>query len=158
MASSRSSIVTGASKTAKQRKQRLAGFLILVLLLLLLLLAAYPRTGPDPSGGSVFMQRAVTQEQNGVKVSVSVAPDEESKRFFGGSLADFNAQAVWMKIENGNDAPLYYLPITTDPNYFSPLEAAQRLHRWFHSRFNDEIDANFERQSMPIRATTLRRP
>jgi LssY C-terminus len=95
------------------------------------------------------MERAMMQEQNGVKVSVSVPTDEESKRFFGGRLADFGAQAVWIKIVNESDALLYYLPITTDPNYFSPLEAAQHLHRWFSGKVNDEIDGNFERQSMP---------
>ena len=95
------------------------------------------------------MERAVTQEQNGVKVAVSVPTDEESKHFFGGPLSDCGVQAVWIKIENRSNAPLYYLPITTDPNYFSPLEAAQRLHRWFSSEVNDKIDANFEQQSIP---------
>jgi LssY-like putative type I secretion system component LssY len=131
------------------RTQKLIAATLAVLALTLSALAWRARTSPDTSGGLVFIQRAVAQEQNGVKVSVSVPTDEESKRFFGGPLADFGAQAVWIKIENGTDASLYYLPITADPNYFSPLEVAQRLHRWFSSKVNDEIDGNFERQSMP---------
>ncbi|HTT19232.1 MAG TPA: LssY C-terminal domain-containing protein [Candidatus Sulfotelmatobacter sp.] len=132
-----------------RRTQKLITATLAVLALTLGALAWRPRTSPDTSGGLVFIQRAVAHEQNGVKVSVSVPTDEESKRFFGGPLAGFGAQAVWIKIENGTDASLYYLPITADPNYFSPLEAAQRLHRWFSSGVNSEIDGNLERQSMP---------
>jgi hypothetical protein len=125
------------------RTQKLIAATLAVLALAIGSLAWSKRTSPDTSGGLVFIQRAVTQEQNGVNVSVSVPTDEESTRFFGGPLAEFGVQAVWMKIENRTDASVYYLPITTDPNYFSPLEAAERLHKWFSSKFNDQIDSNF---------------
>ena len=55
----------------------------------------------------------------------------ESARVFGVPLAAHGIQPVWLKIENHDTVPYWLLPLSLDPDYFSPREVAY-LH---HSRF-----------------------
>ena len=119
---------------------------------LLMALVFLPGCGPNQpndGGRQAFMERAVTDQQNGVTVRASVLTDEESRRFFGGSTLDVDIQPVWLQVQNDNDKPMRYLPILTDPNYFSPSEVAQRLKGWFSSGTNKAIDEAFESTAMP---------
>jgi hypothetical protein len=59
---------------------------------------------------------------------VSVLGAEESCGIFGKSLAEHGIQPLWLKFENKTDEPVWYLPVATDPDYFSPLEVAYRFH------------------------------
>lgn len=34
-------------------------------------------------------------------------------------------QAVWLSVKNDSDGTLYYLPATTDANYYTPPEASR---------------------------------
>jgi hypothetical protein len=104
---------------------------------------------PNSSGLRSFTERALTRQQDGVTVRASVLTDEESRNYFGGSTLDRGVQPVWLQIQNDNEKPMRYLPILTDPNYFSPSEVAQQLHGWFSSGTNAAIDAEFERTAMP---------
>jgi LssY C-terminus len=104
---------------------------------------------PDPSAKNAFASRAQTQQQGPVTVRSAVLSDDESQRYFGVALADEGIQAVWLSVENGNDKPLYYLPATTDPNYFAPREAAQLFHRWWAGKANTDLDELFARVAMP---------
>ena len=82
-------------------------------------------------------------------VRTSVLTDEESRRYFGGSTADADAQPVWIQVRNDSDDPVLFLPILTDPAYYAPQEVAQRLHGWLSSRTNDLVDATFQSNRMP---------
>jgi hypothetical protein len=84
-----------------------------------------------------------------VTVRSAVLSGDESQRYFGVALADQGMQAVWLSVENGNDKPLYYLPVTTDPNYFTPREAAQLFHGWWAGKANTDLDERFARVAMP---------
>ena len=84
----------------------------------------------DASGAGAFIDRALTQEHQGIVVRASVSTDEESQRFFGGSTADADAQPIWIQVRNESDDPVLFLPILTDPAYYAPQEIAQRLHGW----------------------------
>src|SRR5206468_1168841 len=75
---------------------------------------------PDPSGRKAFESRASTQQQDQVTVRAAVLGDDESLRFFGASLADKGMQAVWLDVKNNSDRMLYYLPATTDADYYTP--------------------------------------
>jgi LssY C-terminus len=46
-------------------------------------------------------------------------------------------------------ALLYYLPVMTDPNYFTPPEAAQLFHSWWSAGVNTAMDRLFAREAMP---------
>src|SRR6516162_9654098 len=103
----------------------------------------------DPSGKGVFTSRSVSQQQGPVTVRVAVLTDDESQRYFGVALADEGIQAVYLSIENNSDAILHYLPVATDPNYFTPSEVARLFYGWWPSETNDKLDALFVREAMP---------
>jgi LssY C-terminus len=115
----------------------------------LIALAGCGPSAPDASVAAIFIKRALTQEQQGIIVRTSVLTDDESRRYFGGSTADADAQPVWIQVQNDSDDPVLFLPILTDPNYFAPQEVAQRLHGWLPSRTNELVDAAFQSNLMP---------
>ena len=71
-----------------------------------------------------YLDRAQTQEKNGIRVTAGVPSAEESKDLFGGPLYRRGVQPVWLKIENNRDEYVVFLPAGLDPTYFTPIEAA----------------------------------
>ena len=65
------------------------------------------------------MSRAAVSSRAHVTIRAAVLTDDESKRYFGTSLADYGVQAVWLSVNNASDLLLRFLPIVTDPNYFT---------------------------------------
>jgi hypothetical protein len=45
-------------------------------------------------------------------------------------------QAIWMGVDNSGELPLEFLPIVTDPEYFSEAEVEQLLHAWWRGSAN----------------------
>jgi LssY-like putative type I secretion system component LssY len=107
------------------------------------------RAVPDSSGEKAFASRAESRQQGDVTVHAAVLTDDESRRYFGASLADEGIQAFWLSVENGGDSRLRFLPIITDPSYFSPPEVEQLLHSWWRGESNAAIAANLVRTAMP---------
>lgn len=101
------------------------------------------RFSPDPAADDSFISRAESQTAAGLKISVSALGPEESRRSFGEDLARYDIQPVWLSIENDTDETLYYLPVATDPAYYSPYEVAYRFHGMFSPRENEKRDAFF---------------
>ena len=118
-------------------------------LALLVLLTGCNRTSPDQSGEGQFVSRSVAQQQGPVTVRVAVLSDDESQNYFGVALADEGIQAVWLSVENNSDAALVYLPVTTDPNYFTPQEVARLFHVWWANEANKTLDALLTHKAMP---------
>ena len=116
---------------------------------LISMLTGCSRAPPDPSGKDLFAVRAMTQRQGAVTVSAAVLSDDESRRYFGAELADEGIQAVWLSVENSDDATLYYLPVTTDPSYYAPSEAARQIHAWWSGAANTATDTVLARDAMP---------
>ncbi len=111
----------------------------IVAVALLLLVAAsfrFTRAGPDPTVEQAFVSRADVREQGAVTVHAAVLGDDESERYFGSSLADHGIQAVWLRVANGSDFPLRFLPIITDRNYFSGPEVERLLRVWWPASTN----------------------
>ena len=91
----------------------------------LMLLAACASTQPteaDVKGN--YMDRAQTQEKGSIRVTAAVPSAAESKELFGAPLYRKGVQPVWLKIENGRNEPVYFLPVGLDPAYYSPIEVA----------------------------------
>jgi hypothetical protein len=110
-----------------------------ITLVLLSLFAAFGRSsdaGPAPTAEQSFMSRAEVRQQGTVTVRAAVLTDEESERYFGASLADHGIQVVWLSVDNASDLRLRFLPIVTDPNYFSAPEVARLLRVWWRSSAN----------------------
>src|SRR5208282_446236 len=90
----------------------------------------------------------IVQQQEALTVRVRVLNADESRRYFGASIAGLGVQPVWLQVQNDSDAAVRYVPILTDPDYFSPQEVAQGLHRWFSGTTNRLVDAVVERSHM----------
>jgi LssY C-terminus len=116
---------------------------------LLLALFGCGRPAPDPSGRDIFMSRALMQQQGQVTVRAAVLNDDESLRYFGVALADEGIQPVWLSVENGSDETLYYLPVTTDSNYYTPPEAARLFHGLWSGDADKQRDSFFAQEAMP---------
>ena len=82
---------------------------------------------PDPRERS-FLERAGTKSRDQLRVTVAVLSDPESARFFGVRLARKGMQAVWLDVANGSRTPVRLDPLSIDPAYYTPLEAAYVKH------------------------------
>jgi hypothetical protein len=71
-----------------------------------------------------FRERAITQVEDGVRVTAAVPDKKETRELFGMSLYKKRIQPVWLEIENGTDLPLGFLPFSVDADYHTPLEIA----------------------------------
>jgi hypothetical protein len=104
---------------------------------------------PQPMASVPFLQRAATQSRGDIRVTAAVPSDEESSRLFGVPLADAGIQPVWLQVENGTDRPYWFLPLSLDPGYFTPLEAANRVRYRFSAKANAEMQAHFLDSAVP---------
>jgi hypothetical protein len=111
--------------------------------------SACTKPPPDPSGRSAFESRATTQQQAQVTVRAAVLGDDESLRFFGVSLADRGMQAVWLRVKNNSAGTLYYLPATTDADYYTPPEASRIFRAWWSGEADKQRELLFAREAIP---------
>ncbi len=98
---------------------------------------------PESLEKADFLTRAQTRQGAGLQVSVAALSPAESRRYLGEDLAGRGVQPVWLRIENQNDFPVRYLPVWTDPSYFSPSEVAFMFHHFLGSGDNQRIDEYF---------------
>jgi len=91
---------------------------------LLLLCGCAARFEPVPAAQVPFLERAQTQEQNGVAVTAAVPSAEETRQLFGASLYSRGVQPVWIEISNSSDGDVAFFPLAVDAEYFTPIEAA----------------------------------
>jgi hypothetical protein len=97
-----------------------------------------------------FMDRAVSETQGDVVVRVAALSAAESHAAFGLPLAKRDIQPIWVEIDNRAEEAFYFLPISVDPDYFSPFELA-----WIYRPSGSESalrDAatHFDRFDLPI--------
>jgi hypothetical protein len=105
------------------------------------------RFNPDTSGDASFIARAQQKSAPGITVKASALGARESQQSFGEDLARHNIQPVWLSIENETDEQLVFLPITMDPDYYSPDEVSYRFHGTLSFAANRARDELFlERQ------------
>ena len=106
-------------------------------------------TAPDRTAEQSFMSRAEARHLGAVTVRAAVLTDDESERYFGASLADHGIQAIWLSVNNTSDSLLEFLPIVTDPNYFSEAEVEQLLRAWWRGSANASIKAAVAQAPVP---------
>jgi hypothetical protein len=82
---------------------------------------------PDPKDRS-FLARAQKRTDCAVEVTVAVLSDRESERVFGVPLSSRRLQAVWLDVVNGSNGWFWLDRVQIDPDYCTPLEAAQIMH------------------------------
>jgi hypothetical protein len=98
---------------------------------------------PVPLEDLAFMQRAVTQEKDGLKVTVSVLTRAESRKAFGKKLDKKLIQPVWIEIRNDTERDYVLMSNGVDPDYFSAREAAYVSHG-VDTASNKGIDEYFD--------------
>jgi hypothetical protein len=113
---------------------------------------------PEPMERIPFLERAQTQERDGLRVTVAVLTRSEARRAFGVDLEKKKIEPVWVRIENDTEKPFWFMLHGLDPHYFSPREAAYISHFRFGGTANKRMDVHFEKngidQSIPPHGST----
>ena len=78
----------------------------------------------QPLDSVPFRERAVTQVEDGIRVTAAVPDKKETRKLFGLSLYRKQVQPVWIEIENMTDEPVGLLPFSVDEDYHTPMEIA----------------------------------
>jgi hypothetical protein len=105
---------------------------------------------PRPIDEVPFMERARTQYEANVEITAAVPSAEESKKIFGVDIYRRGVQPIWLKIENKDEEPVYFLPVGLDPEYFTPIETAYVNHFTYSTPDNDNITRSFLRRGKGI--------
>ena len=71
-----------------------------------------------------FRERAVTQVEDGIRVTAAVPDKNETRELFGLSLYRKRVQPVWIEVENTTDEPVAFLPFSVDADYHTAMEIA----------------------------------
>ena len=105
---------------------------------------------PPPMAEVPFKNRAQTQSEDGVRVTVAVLSAAECKELFGLDLYTRGIQPIWIEIENNYKKMLAFLPYGVDPDYFSPLEIPYMFRSGFSKAARNEMDQYFNGNQMEI--------
>lgn len=91
-----------------------------------------------------------TDTREGVTVRVGLPGAAQVLAIFGSPVLDKGIQPVWVEVANSAPEPVWYLPITTDPTYYSPAEVAFRFRQAFRTAEDAAREARFEANRMPL--------
>ena len=105
---------------------------------------------PTPMDDVGFKERAMTRTEEGVTVSVAVLTAEEAEAAFDCKLYKKKIQPVWLEITNDKDDELLFMPRSVDPDYFSPLEVAQKTSWTWSKPANKEKKWFYYENQMPF--------
>jgi hypothetical protein len=103
----------------------------------------------EPVDSGRFLSDTEIQSEGPVRVSTSVPGREETARIFGIDLYDQGIQPVWLQIENSGDSLARYAPVSTDPEYFAPLEVAYINRGGYSKEARQAMDERFHTLAMP---------
>jgi len=116
----------------------------------ILLLAGCATYQPNPDPDAPFIQRAQIKESGKLRVSVAVPTRGEAKAYLGVDVERHKIQPIWVRVENNEDDEFVLLPLSADPDYFSPAEAAWKNHKFLRGEINRKMDFLFDDQQVPI--------
>jgi hypothetical protein len=105
-----------------------------------------------------FRDRAQSEYDDEVRVTVAVPSAEENKALFSANLAIKEIQPIWVKVENHSDRKYFFISAATDPNYYSPNETSFTVHGGLSQSDQKELENHkvFSfRQALPIFACKL---
>jgi len=105
---------------------------------------------PTPMDEVGFKQRAETQTKDGVTASIVVLTADEAKAAFDCKLYKKKIQPVWIEITNHTDDEMLFMPRSIDPEYFAPLEVAQKTNWRWSKEANLEKKRFYYKNQMPF--------
>jgi len=112
-----------------------------------------PTFSPRSMNEVRFRDRAQSEYDDELRVTVAVPTAEENKALFSANLALKEIQPIWVKVENHSDRSYYLLSAATDPNYFSPNETSFAVHGGLSQSDQKEMENYF--RSMNFRNPIL---
>ena len=115
---------------------------------ILIILGCASPFNPRPIEDAAFLERAQTQEENGVRVTAAVLSAEDCLAKFGVNLYSRGIQPVWLEIQNNNNNPVVFLPVGLDPEYVTPLESSYLSRFAIREADHDEMDKHFFARGM----------
>jgi hypothetical protein len=105
---------------------------------------------PTPMDEVGFMDRAESQTEKGITARVVVLTAEEAKAAFDCKLYKKKIQPVWIEITNDTDEEMLFMPRSVDPDYFAPLEVAQKTSWRWSKQANHEKKWFYYEHNMPF--------
>jgi hypothetical protein len=105
---------------------------------------------PRPMEQVPFRERAQTQNENNVRVTAAVPSAAESRALFDIDLYRKGIQPVWLKIENSDEEPVWFLPVSLDSEYFGPIEVSYLNHFRYAMSANLAMDRYFYERGQGI--------
>ena len=123
--------------------------LFLVMTMHLMLGGCATWQAPEFVDDTGLRERAVSETVGDVRLSAAILRAIDSQQLFGADVNAKGIQPVWIEVENSGPDMLWLLRAGTDPDYFSPLEAAWPFHAMLGGKGNDAIDAHFDELDFP---------
>jgi len=105
---------------------------------------------PTPVDQVSFRERSETQEEGKVRVTTAVPSAKETQQLFGVNLYRRGVQPVWLEIENGRDEVVSFLAVGLDPEYYTPIEAANLRLGEDPSKTNPAMNRYFFEKGMGL--------
>jgi hypothetical protein len=105
---------------------------------------------PTPMDEVGFEQRAESQTKDGVTARVVVLTAEEARAAFDSKLYKKKIQPVWIEITNDTQEEMLFMPRSVDPDYFAPLEVAQKTSWTWSKKANLEKKWFYYEHNMPF--------
>ena len=138
------------SALSGQRRSRRISCLPLVLVLSVAVSGCATRTFVTSTVESApFIERAITQSQEVVKVTASVPGADEMEALTSLDLYSQGIQPVWMRIENLGDKRIRVALWSIDDEYFSPMEVAWKNRGGYSKIERVEMERWFLESQMP---------
>jgi hypothetical protein len=103
----------------------------------------------EPVASTEIQNRLESQSDKTVRVSAVVPGREETEAIFGIALYDQGIQPVWLEIENTGPEHVRYAMVSTDPEYFSPLEVAYKNRGGYSDEARIEMERRFYGLTIP---------
>lgn len=103
----------------------------------------------EPVDSGTFLSRAEHESEGPINIAAAVPGREETERIFGIDLYDQGIQPVWLQVENTGDTLARYAPVSTDPEYFAPLEVAYMNRRGYSDDARKAMNVRFHTLAMP---------
>ena len=120
---------------------------IIVTIALMPLIVGCAIMGTSFTHGSInevrFRDRSQAEYDSEVRVTVAVPTSKETEDLFGVNLAIKEIQPIWVRVENHSDKTYYFISAATDPNSFSPMEAAYKVHGSLNITARKEMENYF---------------
>ena len=105
---------------------------------------------PTPMEEVGFKTRADSQTEAGITAKVVVLTAEEAKAAFDCKLYKKKIQPVWIEITNDTEEEMLFMPRSVDPDYFAPLEVAQKTSWTWSKKANHEKKWFYYEHQMPF--------